>query len=200
MKTLHMPQGSVEWHQARLGVITASEADALVSPTGKVRTGEGVKTYLYRKLAEKAVGYCPEMLETYAVDQGKLLETIALPWFEFETGKKVRRVGFVTTDDGTCGCSPDGLLEDGSGVEVKAPQPPNHIKYLLEGVVPDQYVVQCQFSLWVTQAPYWTLVSYSMRLPALVVRVERDEKIQAAITEAVSQFSTTLTACMAKIA
>jgi len=199
MKTLHMPQGSVEWHQARLGVITASEADALVSPTGKVRTGEGVKTYLYRKLAEKAVGYCPEMLESFAVDQGKLLESDALPWFEFETGKKVQRVGFVTTDDGLCGCSPDGMLEDASGLEIKAPQPPNHIRYLLEGVVPDQYVIQCQFSLWVTQAPYWTFVSYSRRLPALVVRVERDEKIQAAITEAVAQFSATFATQLQKL-
>ena len=194
-----MPQGSVEWHQARLGVITASEADALVTPTGKVSEGKGVKTYLYRKLAEKATGYCPEMLDSFAMDQGKLLESVAIPWFTFETGKKVERVGFVTTDDGRCGASPDGLLEDGSGLEIKAPQAPNHIRYLLEGKVPDDYVIQCQFSLWVTQAPYWTFVSYSMRLPALVVRVEPDAKIQAAITEAVSNFNAAFDAALAKL-
>ena len=45
MKTLHMAQGSVEWHAARMGVVTASEADCLVTPKWKVKEGAGPGTY-----------------------------------------------------------------------------------------------------------------------------------------------------------
>jgi hypothetical protein len=200
VKILDLKQGSQEWYAARLGLVTASEADALVTPLGAVRKGDGVNSYVARKVAEKLLGYSQDQLQVFAVDQGKIIETIALPWFEFEHGKKVNRVGFIQTDDGRAGCSPDGWLEDGSGLEVKSPQPPNHVKYLLEGVVPSDYVIQVQFSLWVTQAPYWTFVSYSMRLPALVVRVEPDPAIQKGIGEAMSLFTAKMDAALAKIA
>jgi len=199
MKTLHMAQGSVEWHAARMGVVTASEADCLVTPKWKVKEGAGPETYMYKKLAEKLLNWSPDMLNTFPMDQGKLIETIALPWYEFETGKKVSRVGFCLTDDGRSGCSPDGMLEDGSGVEIKSPQPPNHLKYLLENKVPDDYLPQVHFSMLVTGAPYWTFVSYSMNLPALVVRVERDDAIQASLRLALDAFNARFDVALAKI-
>ena len=192
-------QGSASWFALRLGVITASEADALITPLWKLRKGTGVDTYLYRKLAEKVLNYSPDQLNTFGMDQGKLVETIAVPWFEFAHGKKVKRVGFCATDDGVAGCSPDGMLADGSGLEIKSPQAPNHIRYLMEGIVPEDYRVQVQFSLWVTKAPYWTFVSYSMVLPALVIRVEPDPQAQEAISQAVAAFSVQFAAAMKRI-
>jgi predicted phage-related endonuclease len=189
MKIHEAKQGSSEWFQLRLGIVTASEVDSLITPKWKIKEGAGVDTYLYRKLAEKALNYSPDQLETFAMDQGKLIETVAIPWYEFETGKKVRRVGFCTTDDSRAGCSPDGLLEDGTGLEIKSPQAPNHIRYLLEGKVPDDYLAQVHFSMLVTGAPSWTFCSYSMHLPALVIHVQRDESIQAKLREAVDAFN-----------
>jgi predicted phage-related endonuclease len=189
MKIIECEQGSTAWYMARMGVVTASEFDSLVTPKWKIREGAGVDTYLYRKLAEKILNWSPEMLEGFAVNQGNIIEKITLPWFEFETGKKVKRVGFVTTDDGDAGCSPDGLLEDGSGLEIKSPQGPNHIRYLLENKVPEDYLAQVHFSMLVTGAPYWTFVSYHMTLPALVIRVQRDEEIQAKMREALAGFN-----------
>ena len=199
MKIHDVAQGSPSWFLARMGVVTASEVDALVTPKWKVREGEAVHTYVYRKLAEKLVNWSPEMLSGYAVDQGKILETMALPWFEFETGRKVKRVGFITTDCGRYGCSPDGMLEDGSGLEVKSPQAPNHIKYLLEGKLPDDYAPQVHFSMFVTGAPYWTFVSFNQRLTPFVLRVDRDEAIQAKLSEAVTQFSFTFETQLKKL-
>ena len=54
MKTHNCQQGSTEWFQARRGVISASEIDALVTPLWKVRTGEGVQTYLHLLDIDKA--------------------------------------------------------------------------------------------------------------------------------------------------
>ena len=189
MKIIECEQGTAAWFQARMGVITASEIDSLVSPTWKVRTGEGPQTYLCKKVAEKLLNWSADQLQGFSVDQGKILETIALPWFEFTYETKVKRVGFCLSDDGRTGCSPDGLLPDGTGLEIKGPQPPAQVAYLLGGKVPDHYMPQVQFSLYVTGAAHWTFASYSNQLPSLVVRVERDEKAQAAIAEAVAAFS-----------
>ena len=199
MKIIDTEQGSASWFQARLGVVTASEADALVTPLGKPRTGQGVDSYMHRKLAEKLLNYSPDQLNTFPMDQGKLIETMCLPWYEFTYSKKVRRVGFCVSDDGRIGCSPDGLLEDGSGLEVKAPQAPNHIKYLLENKVPEDYAVQIQHSLLVTGAPYWTFVSFHLVLPPLVLRVERDPKIQAGLTEALASFNERFDAALSRL-
>ena len=174
MKIIDCQQNSTEWFHHRLGVVTASEADCLVSPLGKVRTGQGVDSYLYKKVAEKVLGWSQDEIGGFATDQGKIIETVCLPWFAFEYETEVKRVGICISDDGRSGASPDGLLPDGTGLEIKAPQPPNHVKYLLENKVPDDYVLQLQFSLWVTQAAHWTFCSYSMVLPPLVLRVFPD--------------------------
>ena len=199
MKIVDCVQGQGSWYAARMGVVTASEIDALVTPKWKVRTGDGVESYLTRKLAEKLLNWSPDQLQAFAVDQGKILETIAIPWYEFTYDTKVKRVGFCLSDDGRTGCSPDGLLPDGTGLEIKSPQPPNHIAYLLGGTVPDQYLPQVQFSIYVTGAPHWTFVTYNNQLPPLVVRVDRDEKAQAAIAEAVMLFNARFDAALAHI-
>jgi hypothetical protein len=69
----------------------------------------------------------------------------------------------------------------------------------LGGVVPEQYLPQIHFSMLVTGAPHWTFVSYSMQLPALVVRVERDEAIQAKLREALAAFLTRMDDALGKI-
>ena len=199
MKIIECEQGAPSWYAARMGVVTASEVDALITPKWKVRTGDGVESYLYRKLAEKLLNWSPEMLAGFAVDQGKILETIAIPWYEFTYGAKVRRVGFCASDDGRTGCSPDGLLPDGTGLEIKSPQAPNHLRYLLEGTVPEDYLPQVHFSMFVTGAPSWTFVSYSNQLPPLVVRVARDEAIQAKLAEAVAGFTARFDEALGKI-
>ena len=188
MKIIDCKQGSTEWLLARMGVVTASEIDALVSPTWKVRTGEGPETYLYRKLAEKLVGWMPEFSGTYEMQQGSIIETIAIPWYNFTYDANAVRVGFCVSDDWRCGCSPDALIDDDCGLEVKSPQAPQHLKYLLRNEVPPDYLPQVHFSMFVTGRPRWKFLSYSRQFPSLVVEVKRDEKIQAVFREATESF------------
>lgn len=188
MKIIDCKQGSGEWSAARLGVVTASEADALLTPLFKQRTSEGVETYLHRKLCEKFLGWSPDQGGTWEMGQGTIIETIALPWFAFQHDVDVKRVGFCVTEDSRCGCSPDGLIGEDGGLELKAPQPPAHLKYLLKNELPPEYRVQVHFSMFVTGRAWWKFVSFSRQFPALVVHVERDEVIQKAIGEAVENF------------
>ena len=122
------------------------------------------------------------------MDAGTILEEEALPWFEWEFQLKVERPGFITTDDGLVGCSPDGWIAGFRGVEIKCPAPDTHVKYLLAGECPDDYKAQVQGSMWVTGVAQWTFLSYRRRFPQLVLTVERDEAMQQAITDALAAF------------
>lgn len=189
------PQGSVDWMLARAGIPTASEFGNLVSDTFEVRKGEMPKTYVAKKLAEAWLGGPLAEFNTFDMDQGKILEEEALPWYEFETGTKVRRVGLITTDDGRVGCSPDGLAdvelqpgEPPTGIEIKCPRVDTHIRYLLNGGMPKEYGPQVHGSMYVTGAQWWEFVSYSRKLPKIHLPIGRDEKIQRAVGEALAAF------------
>lgn len=188
MKILNCKQGSTEWALARAGVVTASEVDALVTPLFEPRKGEGVKTYLYRKAAERVMGQPVDSGGTFAMDQGNVVEKIARPWYAFKYNVEVETVGFCLSDDGKTGCSPDGLIGKDSGLEIKCPQPPTHCKYLLEQRVPPDYLAQLHMSMYVTGRPMWVFVSYSPYLPPLVVHVLRDDAIQAKLRDALAAF------------
>jgi hypothetical protein len=183
-------QNSTEWMILRSGKVTASECDALVSPTGKVRTGEGPKTYLHKKLAEAWLGGpLPSVQGVFDLEQGKILEEYAKPAFTIETGLEIEDVGFITGDNELVGCSPDGIVKGHEiGCEIKCPQLPTHIGYLLSGALPSDYIIQVQFSLFVTGFKKWMFFSYRRNLPPLILTVEPDTEIQESIEEAVGNF------------
>lgn len=181
-------QNSVDWQIARSGVVTASEADALVSPTFEIRKGQMPETYLFKKLAESWLGGPLPSSYVFDMEQGTILEREALPYYEFQTNEKVERVGFITTDDGRCGCSPDGLFKDGSGIEIKCPRIETHINYLLAGILPKEYAMQVHFSMFVTGARNWKFMSYRRKLPPLILTIDRNESVQETIAKAVAMF------------
>lgn len=199
MKTLNCKQASTEWTLARAGVVTASEADALFTSKMEPRTGEGVNSYLYRKACERIMGPPVETGGSMPMEQGNVIEKIARPWYEFRYGVTVETVGFCTTDDGKVGCSPDGLIGELCGLEIKCPTPPTHCRYLLEQRVPLDYIPQVHLSMFVTGRPEWVFVSYSPFLPALVVHVLRDDAIQNTIRETLAKFVPQIDEAEAKI-
>jgi hypothetical protein len=180
-------QGSVQWIEAHCGIPTASEFDNLVTTKWEPRTGEMPKSYLARKLAEAWSGPLPGF-GSWGMEQGQILEGEARPWLDFEFGWKIETVGFVTTDDGRIGCSPDGLIGEDGGVEIKCPEGPTHIKYLLNGILPPEYAAQVHGCMLVTGRPWWQFVSYRRHMPPLLIRVNRDEAIQEALREALVEF------------
>ncbi len=189
MKIHDCIQGSPEWLRLRAGIPTASEFHRLVSPTWKIRTGDGPATFLAEKLAEKWTGApLPAIGGFGALEQGTILEEEALPWFELETGLALSRVGFITTDDDRMGCSPDSLVEPDGGLECKCPQAPGHIAWLIDGVLPEAHAAQVHGCMYVTGRNWWRFLSYRRGFPPLLLTIERDEKIQAVIREALGAF------------
>lgn len=184
-----LEQGSLAWLEARLGIPTASEFGNLVTPKGKVRTGDMVQSYLAQKTAEWWLNRPLQDINPFAMEQGHLLEDEAIPFLALERDIEIETVGFITDDAGIIGCSPDGWLDkEGIGVEVKCPQPAAHFSYLLGGVLPEKYVAQVQGSMYVAGAKEWLFLSYCRQAPKLILRIKRDEDYQESLKMALDDF------------
>lgn len=200
MKIHDVKQGTGEWKALRLGIPTASEFDAIVTPLFKAKEGAGPETYVHKKICERLLGYAVgEDFSAFAVEQGVILESEAIPWYDLEYNAQMSRPGFCTTDDGRVGCSPDALIGEDGGLEIKCPQPHTHLKYFLNGTLPPEYAAQVHGSMYVTGRKWWDFLSYSRQFPALVVRVRRDEAIQAKIHSALTGWLAEFDAVLARI-
>ena len=188
MKVHPAEQGSLEWLAARAGIPTASEFDQLLTAKFEARKGEMPRTYLARKLAERWLGSPIMGGNTLDMEWGKILEEEARPGAAFDYNLDIQPVGLVTTDDGKIGASPDGLIGEDSGIEIKCPGADKHVKYLLSGVVPDDYLLQVHGSMFVTGRATWRFMSYRRHFPSLMLIVERDEKIVDIIGKTLAQF------------
>lgn len=191
-------QGDLTWMLKHIGVLTASCLDQMVDTSFELRKGEMPKTLVFKKLAEAYRGKPLSDLDSrpnsgWSAEQGMILEEEARPFFILETGKQVKQVAFITTDDGLFGCSPDGLILDKkgkpvSGVEIKSPAPYTHVKYLINGVVPNEYIAQVHGSMFATGFDTWWFMSYRRGFPPLIIEVTRNEEIIAKIKNAVEKF------------
>jgi hypothetical protein len=181
-------QGSEEWLRLHLGRPTASGFGDLMTTDFEPRKGEMPKTYLYKRLAEKLTGQPLPGFTSRAVEQGLLMEDEAISWFELETGLTTTYMGFVVGDDDRCGCSPDSLVGDDAGIEIKCPNAETHLRYADAGVVPNDYVQQVHGSLFVTGRKEWHFLSYYRGLEPFRIVVKRDEEIMAKIGACLTKF------------
>lgn len=152
-----MQQRSKEWHQARVGRITASNVGAILGHA-PYQTREGVM----RAMIRATMGAESEFSGNIATEHGVNNEDGALIDFQLETGFDVQKVGFVTKED-WAGCSPDGLIGDSAGLEIKCPFSLRAIGDPVFKPLSDQphYYDQVQFSMWVTDRPTWHFFQWS---------------------------------------
>ena len=123
----------------------------------------------------------PPDWDTFWTKRGTEMEPVALADYERRTGNTVERVGFILHDCGKFGCSPDGLVSAKTwslpkqGLEIKCPEGKTHLRYLREGVLPNEYVCQVHASMAVTGLDRWDFFSFHPNLPPLLLTVERDD-------------------------
>ena len=175
-------QRSIQWAKLHMGRPTASGFDALMTPLFKQRTGEQPQTYLFKRLAETLTGdLLPGFNGSWSTEQGTILEEEARPFFELEYDLTVEQVGFIVGDDERAGCSPDGLIGDDEGLEIKCPYAETHVKYLVRNELPPEYAAQVHGSLWITGRKRWHFLSYHRGMKPLHLVIERDEAIMEII-------------------
>ena len=175
-----------EWHELKAGKFSASSAADLFMK----KTTAGYNGLINRIVCEKITGKPVESYTNEWMQRGIDLEPEALECFEKETFTKVKSVGFVEFDEWV-GCSPDGLIGDNGLIQVKCPKYSTHIDYHINKLIPDAYMKQLQFEMYVTGRQYDIFYSYYPGLKPFSVKVERDEAmiteikmyLQAAISE-----------------
>ena len=173
MRIIECDQRSPEWFEVRRGMPTASSFDKIV--TSKGEPSKQALGYLYTLAAERIAGVREPSFSSAAMEEGIRREEESRLVYAMLTEVEVRQVGFCLSDCSYYGCSPDGLVREDGGVELKNPTGKVAIEYLLAGKLPTAYIQQVQGSLLVTGREWWDFVSYYTGLPTLIVRVERDE-------------------------
>jgi len=185
MRVIDHKQGTPEWLASRLGCPSGSGFDKLISAAGKPSTqAEG---YINQLIAEIMTGETTSVHVTEAMQRGTSLEPMAREFYELASGNDVNEVGFCKHDTLQCGVSPDGLIGQDGGLEIKCPAPHTHIAYLRAGVLPTKYKQQVMGCMWITDRQWWDFVSYHESMPALIVRVERDDDYIKLLADEVSK-------------
>lgn len=187
MIVVECDQRTAEWYAARVGLLTASEAQTMLSrPQKKGEVETKGKRDLRRRLAlERLTGAPMESAEDHYVSpwmqRGIDREEDVVAKYEARFGELVQRVGFIRHDTLPIGCSPDGILGDfEGGLEVKNVKWTTQDDYFqLKGAVPPEYLAQVIHSLFVTGLAFWDFCSYCPEMPEAGqlyrVRVARDD-------------------------
>ncbi len=184
---IHMcAQGSEEWLRLRLGIPTASMFSKIVTPKGALSSQS--MDYMNLLIAEWIGGVPVDEFENDWTRHGNDYESEARSAYEFTAGYDVKQVGFITTDDGTIGASPDGMVGDVGLCELKCPKANTHVGYLLNRAIDDKYKPQLQGQLWVCEREWVDIQSYCPGYPTTAVRVERDDTYIEKLADSVRGF------------
>lgn len=188
MKIIECVQGAPEHKTVKLGIPSASEFHRIITAV-KGDLSKSARQYAHALIAETLLGRPLEKppLNAWATERGKMLEPQAREQYAYTNDVEVRQVGFITTDDGRVGCSPDGLIVGGrGGLEIKCTIDENHMGILLDGPG-ENYKQQVQGNLAIAELDHWDLYAYHPELPPVQIRTYRDEpyiaKMEAALTE-----------------
>lgn len=189
---IHVEQGTDEWKKARLGYVSASNLDAVMAK-GKSGEASTRRNYKIRIVTERLTNEIQESYSNSAMQWGTENEPYARMAYEVSCETFVDKTGFWKHPTiPYVGCSPDGLVNNLGGVEIKCPMSATHVDYLLAKKVPPEYYKQVQGSLWVTEREWWDFVSYDPRMPEknrlLIVRAYRDDELIKQMEAEVKQF------------
>ena len=183
-----MKQGSEEWHRARLGVMTASNAEYILAKKGT----QGRQTYINKLVAQILTGQWEE-ISAPALAWGNENEDAAHSAYAFTVGEKAEKCSFIYGDETKrTGASPDGKTAT-KFFEIKCPfNSANYVDFVACGKIKPEWMKQVQFSMWVTGQNVWDFVQYDPRVTQKmihIVTIEKDAETHKLFDDAVPQMA-----------
>jgi len=185
-------QGSDEWKALRIGVFTATDAQAIAN------NGKGLDTLCIEKASEILTGVsCEVEYDNPDMARGRELEADARNAFEFATGLTVEQVSFVRLNE-YAGCSPDGLVGHDETIEIKCPNNKNYLLLLMKGIdaIDAKHIWQMQYQMYITGRKACHYIAYNPNFQSrklTILKIERNveyiEKIKAGLESAVKKTS-----------
>lgn len=200
-------QGTIEWHNQRIGSVTASQIANVVART-KTGTSEKRKRYLYEIVAERLTGKAVDVPITQAMARGIELEPQARDIFaksmkDFDV-QEAEYYKHPTIK--YAGASPDGLLGKFGLLEIKAMGQLAHCRQLAEPhkILNKDHELQmlwqqaCMperlFSIYLCYNP-----DFPMKQQCFVQKIHRDNKKIRELEVAVEDFLDEVESVLTKI-
>jgi len=169
---------------------------------------DGKKGYMNELIGQVCTGLVPESSSFKQAEWGHMNEELARDAYEARNFTIITEAGLIYKDESLrCAISPDGLdMSDSQGLEIKSPFTTQvHIDTLLNGKIKPEYMVQCQYSMWVTGWKRWDFCSYDNRMRGNVenrlhvIPVERDEEFMKKFDELVPAFIKKMDEALSKL-
>jgi putative phage-type endonuclease len=190
MRTENCLQGTKEWFDARSGRVTASHINEIMAYSSNGAPTEKRITYRTQLIAEMLTGLTTDHFVSEAMKWGIAQEALAATEYELGTDEDVRTVGFVyhpTIE--RAGASPDRMVGTDGLLEVKCPNTSTHLKWILDGSVPEQHRGQMYFQMRCCERKWCDFMSFDSRLPRryqkFIRRLYADEVRMSAIDDEV---------------
>jgi len=205
-----MKQGTDEWRAARLGKITASRLDAVLSEGRGGKPSVTRENYLYAIVSERMTGIPYEKFHSAFMEDGSNNEGEARTFYE-------ATYGVMVIEDGGMICpaitdfwaSPDGLIGNDGGLEIKCPETKKHVdtidhlKLFSNKIVDTKYIYQMTGNLIVYGRKWWDFESFDPALPdnikMFVMRFNKDDLPVKKVLEGIDQFRRDLDATEKKL-
>ena len=170
-------QRSPEWFNLRLGKVTASRINAVITEKENSISRKKYKEQLSEERRTKKV---KAEKRTYDQYLGVIRESEAKKLYA-KLFQPVIDCGFFDHPDIIMsGASPDGLVGDDGQIEIKCPNKSNHQIYLKKMAIPKKYFAQIQFQLSVTKRKWCDFISFNPEISPpnqiFVKRVYKDQE------------------------
>lgn len=193
IEIINCEQGGAEWFESRRGLPSASNFSAILAKgEGKTR-----RSYMYRLAAEIISGDPAETFTSQAMERGKVMEGEARELYQFLSDEPLTRVGFIK--NGRRGASPDSLVGDRGGLEIKTQRGDLLVETLLKNDFPPEHKAQVQGNLWISERDWWDICVYWPNMPLFKARVGRDDAYITNLASEVDRFTEELDGVVAKI-
>ncbi|HGM5043038.1 TPA: lambda exonuclease family protein [Stenotrophomonas maltophilia] len=209
-------QRSDEWFAARAGRITASRMnDVMVErERGEFKSGprkgqqkpqpKALTDYAHQLAAERLTLRPRKQVKAAALAWGQTVEPAAVAAYQAETGVIVTPAEFILHPKyDFIGASPDFLVGDDGGGEIKSPESSEvHLQTLLTGL-PPEHIEQIQGGLWVTGRQWWDFVSFHPDFPEshriYIQRIARDDEFIERLESACLQLEADVKEILARL-
>jgi hypothetical protein len=172
----------------RKGIATCSEFSSIITPA-KGEESKSIPKYAKKLALELVYDKLTEnTFKSAAMQAGNELEAIARQLYQEETFNIVEQVGFIKSDCGNFGFSPDGLVGNDGIIEIKCLEAEAHSEIVLNNAMPLDYKCQVQGGLWVSERKWCDFIAYNHYCKnhakkLLIFRVFRDEEFIKSLAE-----------------
>lgn len=183
MSEIH--QGTAEWHELRLGKVTASRVADIMRKGKGGTVSMSRERYAAELVAERLTGTVAPGFKSSDMEWGNETEAQARDAYAFYRDAEMAEVAFVPHRSiAMTGASPDRLVGHDGLLEIKCPATHTHIATLQGAAIDPDYMTQMMWQMACTGRDWCDFASYDPRLPeSMKLHVRRVDRDSARIAE-----------------